>query len=266
MSTTANDNETIQQRRERILQAQAARQRAREEEIARQEAEFAAEMERIEAEEKAAQEAEENRIAEEKRIEEEKQREEERKIAEERRIAEEKDKQDKIRLAEVQRRETARFAEEAAAEAEEEQMRAVALAKLVEENKKEKAKAAKELEKRQKTISKPTRPNVEVPVPTTSPRRKAFKSKAIISDESDDEMIEQPREVIPRGTKRKRMIKMIAKGMNSSEPDELATPSRLFPLHYDWASLRMSTTIHGTTSSGVCGMSPTAPAMQLVWG
>ncbi|KAJ3791522.1 hypothetical protein GGU11DRAFT_830864 [Lentinula aff. detonsa] len=98
-------------------------------------------------------------------------------------------------------------------------MRAVALAKLVEENKKEKAKAAKELEKRQKTISKPTRPDVEISVPTTSPRRKAFKSKAIISDESDDEMIEQPREVIPRGTKRKRTIKMIAKGMSSSRPD-----------------------------------------------
>ncbi|KAJ3791653.1 hypothetical protein GGU11DRAFT_827648, partial [Lentinula aff. detonsa] len=68
-------------------------------------------------------------------------------------------------------------------------------------------------------ISKPTRPDVEISVPTTSPRRKAFKSKAIISNESDDEMIEQPQEVIPRGTKRKRTIKMIAKGMSSSGPD-----------------------------------------------
>ncbi|KAJ3791487.1 hypothetical protein GGU11DRAFT_761564 [Lentinula aff. detonsa] len=80
-------------------------------------------------------------------------------------------------------------------------MRAAAFVKLVEENRKEKEKAAKELEKRRQVISKPIRPDVEVVVPTTSPRRKVFKSKAIISDESDDEVVEQPREVIPRGTK-----------------------------------------------------------------
>ncbi|KAJ3791549.1 hypothetical protein GGU11DRAFT_751550 [Lentinula aff. detonsa] len=47
MSTTSNDSETIQQRREQILQAQAARQRAREEEVARQDyGEYDPELER----------------------------------------------------------------------------------------------------------------------------------------------------------------------------------------------------------------------------
>ncbi|KAJ3791999.1 hypothetical protein GGU11DRAFT_866932 [Lentinula aff. detonsa] len=186
-------------------------------------------MERIEAEEKAAREveekriaeeklAEEQRLAEEKRVEEEKQREEARKVAEEKRIAEEKKKQDKIRLAEVQQREKARLEEEAAAEAEEEQLRAITFAKLVEENKKEKEKTAKELEKWQKPTAKLHRVDVEIPLTTSSPRRKIFKSKAIISEDSSDEVVEQPREVITRGTKRKRTIKMIAKGGDNLDP------------------------------------------------
>ncbi|KAJ3792008.1 hypothetical protein GGU11DRAFT_866765 [Lentinula aff. detonsa] len=245
MSTTSNHSETIQQRREHILQAQAARQRAREEEIARQEAEFAAEMERIEAEEKAAREAEEKaareaeekaareaeekRRAEEQRIEEEKRREEEKKIAEERRIAEEqKKKQEELaekkrkedqRLAEAKRREEERVIAEAAAGAEDEQERTTAFAKLVAENKLEKVKAARELEKRQKPTAKSSRVDVEIPVSTSSPRRRTFKSKAIISEDSSDEVVEQPREVIPRGTKRKRTIKMIAKGGDNDDPE-----------------------------------------------
>ncbi|KAJ3791764.1 hypothetical protein GGU11DRAFT_824996 [Lentinula aff. detonsa] len=211
-SPAPNNNETIQQRRERILQAQAARQRAREEEIARQEVEFAAEMERIEAEEKAAREAEEKQKAEEQRIEEEKRREEERKVAEQKRVAEEKKNQDKVWLAEAQRKEKERAAEEAAAEAEDEEERSVAFARLIEENKKEKEKAAKELEKRRNPMSKLHHVDVEIPLTTSSPRRRIFKSKAIISEESGDEVVEQPREMIPRGTKRKRTIKMIAKG------------------------------------------------------
>ncbi|KAJ3792470.1 hypothetical protein GGU11DRAFT_859607 [Lentinula aff. detonsa] len=185
-------------------------------------------MERIEAEEQAAREVEEKRIAEEKlaeeqrlaekkRVEEEKQREEERKVAEEKRIAEEK-KQDKIRLAEVQRREKARLEEEVAAEAEEEQLRAVAFAKLVEENKKEKEKAAKELEKRRKPTSKSHRVDVEILLMTSSPRQKIFKSKAIISEDLSDEVVEQLREVITRGTKQKRTIKMITKGGDNLDP------------------------------------------------
>ncbi|KAJ3792983.1 hypothetical protein GGU11DRAFT_749355 [Lentinula aff. detonsa] len=237
MSTTSNDSETIQQWRECILQAQAARQRAWEEEIARQEAEFAAEMERIEAEEKAAREAEEKaaREAEEKRraeeqwIEEEKRREEEKKIAEERRIVEEqKKKQEELaekkrkedqRLAEAKRREEERVIAEAAAGAEDKQERTTAFAKLVAENKLEKEKAARELEKRQKPTAKSSRVDVEIPVSTSSPRRRTFKSKAIISEDSSDEVVEQPREVIPRGTKRKRTIKMIAKGSDNYDPE-----------------------------------------------
>ncbi|KAJ3723523.1 hypothetical protein DFJ43DRAFT_1201476 [Lentinula guzmanii] len=235
MSSTSNDNETIQQCRERILQAQAARQRAREEEIARQEAEFAAEMERIEAEEKAAREAEEKRKAEEQRVAEEKRKAEEKRIAEERKmeeqrrhekeksVAEEKKKlellaeekrKEEQRLNEAKRRE-----EEAAAEAEDNYERSTAYTRLVEENKKEKERAAKELERRRKSISKPPHPDVQVLVPITIPRCKTFKSKAIISDESDDEVVEQPREVMPRGAKRKRTIKMIAKGGDNLDPD-----------------------------------------------
>ncbi|KAJ3792943.1 hypothetical protein GGU11DRAFT_749399 [Lentinula aff. detonsa] len=56
-----NNTETAQQRREQLLAAQAERQRLRDEEIARQEAEFAAEMERLE--EEAAREEEERQIA-----------------------------------------------------------------------------------------------------------------------------------------------------------------------------------------------------------
>ncbi|KAJ3791484.1 hypothetical protein GGU11DRAFT_831705, partial [Lentinula aff. detonsa] len=113
--------------------------------------------------------------------------------------------------------ETERAAEEAAAEAEDEEERSVAFAKLLEENKKEKERAARDLEKRRKSNSQPLRPNVSVLVLMASPRRKAYKSKAIISDESEDEVVEQPGGMIPRGTKRKRTIKMIAKGGPTEE-------------------------------------------------
>ncbi|KAJ3978270.1 hypothetical protein F5890DRAFT_1560674 [Lentinula detonsa] len=139
-------------------------------------------MERIEAEEKAAREAEEKRKAEEQRVAEEKRKAEAKRIAEERRMEEQ-------RLNEAKRRE-----EEAAAEAEDNYERSTAYTRLVEENKKEKERAAKELERRRKSISKPPHPDVQVLVPNTSPQRKTFKSKAIISDESDDEVVEQPRE------------------------------------------------------------------------
>ncbi|KAJ3791470.1 hypothetical protein GGU11DRAFT_751738 [Lentinula aff. detonsa] len=234
MSTNSNDSETIQQRRERILQAQAARQRAREEEVARQEAEFAAEMERIEAEEKAAREveekaareAEEQRRAEEQWIEEEKRREEEKKVAEEKKLAEEKrvieEQRKQQELAERRRQEE--LAEQAAVEAEDKHEQNAAYTKLVEENKNEKERAAKELEKRRKQPAKPHRVDVEIPVSTSSLRRRAFKSKAIISDDSGDEVVEQPKEVVPRGTKRKRTIKMVARSGNDKESNEDPTP------------------------------------------
>ncbi|KAJ3791834.1 hypothetical protein GGU11DRAFT_750987 [Lentinula aff. detonsa] len=47
---SSNNTKTAQQRRERLLAAQAERQRLCDEEIAMQEAEFAAEMERLEEE------------------------------------------------------------------------------------------------------------------------------------------------------------------------------------------------------------------------
>ncbi|KAJ3798875.1 hypothetical protein GGU11DRAFT_779432 [Lentinula aff. detonsa] len=233
MSTNSNDSETIQQRREHILQAQAARQRARKEEVARQEAEFAAEMERIEAEEKAAREAEEKaareaeeqRRAEEQRIEEEKRREEEKKVAEEKKLPEEKRViEEQRKQQELAERRQEELAEQAAAEAEDEHEQNAAYAKLVEENKKEKERAAKELEKRQKQPAKSHRVDVEIPVSTSSPRRRAFKFKAIISDDSGDEVVEQPKEVVPRGTKRKRTIKMVARSGNDKESNEDPTP------------------------------------------
>ncbi|KAJ3792915.1 hypothetical protein GGU11DRAFT_812265 [Lentinula aff. detonsa] len=211
MSTTSNDNETIQQQRERILQAQAARQRAREEEIARQEAEFAAEMERIEAEEKAAQEAEEKRLAEEQRIKEEKRQEEEKRVAEERRIAEEQRKKQE-ELAEKKRNEERRIAEErrraeeVAAQAEDARESSAAYAKLMQENRVERERATKELEKRQKRIPSVT---VVIPPRSSGSKKKLFKSKSVISDESSEE--EKELTPAPRGEKRKRLIKMIAK-------------------------------------------------------
>ncbi|KAJ3983774.1 hypothetical protein F5890DRAFT_1597423 [Lentinula detonsa] len=228
MSTTSNDNETIQQRRERILQAQAARQRAREEEIARQEAEFAAEMERIEAEEKAAQEAEEKRRAEEQRIKEEKCQEEEKRVAEERRIAEEQRKKQE-EMAEKKRKEERRIAEErqraeeVAAEAEDERVRSAAYAKLVGENRVEREKAAKELEKRQqRNLPAKSQPvTVILPPRSSGSKSKVFKSKSIISDDSDDTgVVEEAREAEPRGKKRKRPIKMIAMGSKTPPVDD----------------------------------------------
>ncbi|KAJ3791675.1 hypothetical protein GGU11DRAFT_804145 [Lentinula aff. detonsa] len=183
MSNSSNDNETIQQRRERILQAQAARQRAREEEIARQEAEKA-EEERVIREKKKEQE-----IAEKKRL-------------EERRITEEKQR-----------------VEEAAAAAEDERIRNAAYAKLVEENRVEREKAAKELEKRQKRPVAKAQPVTVVITPRPSgSKKKSFKSKSIISDDSDVEQREAM--PAPRGEKRKRPIKMIARCVSIGRPSE----------------------------------------------
>ncbi|KAJ3979789.1 hypothetical protein F5890DRAFT_1558323 [Lentinula detonsa] len=202
MSTTSNDSETIQQWRERILQAQAARQRAREEEIARQEAEFAAEMERIEAEEKAAREAQEKAAQEAKKQEE---------------LAEKKRKE-KCRIAEERRR-----AEEATAEAEDERVRSAAYAKLVEENRVKREKAAKELEKRQqRNPPAKSQPVTVVPPPRSSgSKSKVFKSKSVISNDSDDTgVVEEAQEADSRGKKRKRPIKMIAMGSKTPPVDD----------------------------------------------
>ncbi|KAJ3990995.1 hypothetical protein F5050DRAFT_1876582 [Lentinula boryana] len=251
---SSNNTETAQQRRERLLLAQAERQRLRDEEIARQEAEFAAEMEKLEAE--AAKEEEERRLAEERRIEEERKaaeekreaeerrrqeverrREEERKkklaeerelaeamrlederiaelkrfeeevINEEKRVAEEK-KQEKVRIANATGREEERIAEE-----EDARETNNAFAKLVEENRMEKEKAANKLAKRREPGRTIAKQQLEVVVPprASGSKTKAFKSKSIISDESDVVEVDEEEVVPPWGVKRKRTIKMIAK-------------------------------------------------------
>ncbi|KAJ3978377.1 hypothetical protein F5890DRAFT_1560451 [Lentinula detonsa] len=179
-------------------------------------------MERIEAEEKAAREAEEKRQAEERRIEEEKRREEERKAEEERVIREKKKEQEiaeKKRLEERRIAEEKRRVEEAAAAAEDERVHNAAYAKLVEENRIEWEKAAKELEKRQKRpVAKAQPVTVVIPPRPSGSKKKSFKSKSIISDDSDVEQREAM--PAPRGEKRKRPIKMIARGGPHSDPDE----------------------------------------------
>ncbi|KAJ3791753.1 hypothetical protein GGU11DRAFT_751149 [Lentinula aff. detonsa] len=200
---------------------------------ARQEAEFAAEMDRLK--EEAAREAEDRRIAEEKRLAEERRMEEERLREEEKRLAEkkiaaeeEKKKQDalaekkrneNLRLAEAKRRE-----EEAAAAAEDNHKRSTAYKKLVEDNKKEKERAAKELQKQQKSIPAANSRQVDVIIPPrpSGSKKIPFKSKSIISDESDEES----REVVPapRGETRKQTVKMIPKGGVISNADSEYDP------------------------------------------
>ncbi|KAJ3978647.1 hypothetical protein F5890DRAFT_1655725 [Lentinula detonsa] len=274
MSSNPNNNETAQQRRECLLLAQAERQRIRDEEIARQEAEFAAEMEKLEAE--AAREEEERRIEEERKAAEEKQeaeerrrqeverrREEERKVeeervarekrAEEKRIAEKKlaeerelaeamrleeeriaelkrfeaevldeenrvaeEKQERNRIAEAKRRE-----EERVAEGEDAQEQNNAFAKFVEENRVEKEKAAKKLAKRREPTTNTAWPVVSVVIPSraSGSTSKVFKSKSVISDESDDVVMDEREVETPRSLKRKCPAKMITKNGSFPNPN-----------------------------------------------
>ncbi|KAJ3792500.1 hypothetical protein GGU11DRAFT_859357 [Lentinula aff. detonsa] len=275
------------------------------------------EMERIEAEEKAAREAEEKRLAEETRVEEEKRiakerrmeeqqrQEEEKRVAEEKRVVEEQKKKklevlaekkrvEELRLAAAKRREEDRIAENAAADAEEEQARATAFAKQVEENRKEKEKAAKELEKWRVTVQGVRDPRVvknwagpvtprgdmswlpaivslkspdvhkiqSIGVYTTKVNKNKAKDYIISKNPPDcpkpnpnclelatlpvtrrkqptkshrvdvkipvstssDEVVEQQQEVVPRGTKRKRPIKMIARNGKGNEFNEDSAP------------------------------------------
>ncbi|KAJ3736759.1 hypothetical protein DFJ43DRAFT_1149836 [Lentinula guzmanii] len=256
MSSSTPNNDTAQQRWERLLLAQAERQRARELEIARQEAEFAAEMERLE--EEAAKEEEERRLAEERRVEEEKRIKKEQRLAEEKRaaeeqriaeekLAEEQALAEEMRLEEERKAELRRFEEElvleekqvaelkaredkraadAAEDAEEEREQNAAYVKLVEENRKEREKAVKELERRQKRApaAKPQTVDVVVPSRPSGSQSKVFKSKSVISDDSDVMDVDKEQVEALRGVKRKRPIKMIAKGMNFSEPNGEVEP------------------------------------------
>ncbi|KAJ3782745.1 hypothetical protein GGU10DRAFT_378310 [Lentinula aff. detonsa] len=149
-------------------------------------------MEKLE--EEAAQEAEEIRLAEERKLAEERQSEEERQLEEEKRLAEE------------QRKEEEKLVAAAAEKDEEEQItkaRSAAFQKLVEDNQKEKEKATKELEQQWE--------------PTTS--AKVFKSRSVVSNNSVSEGGDKRNDPTPRGVKRKRAIKIIAKSGNTSDPD-----------------------------------------------
>ncbi|KAJ3979269.1 hypothetical protein F5890DRAFT_1558948 [Lentinula detonsa] len=259
---SSNNTETAQQCRERLLAAQAECQRLRDEEIARQEAEFAAEMERLE--EEAAREEEEKRVIEEQRVAEEKRIEEEQRLKEEKRVAEEKraeekriaekklaeerelaeamrleaeriaelkrfeeevlneekrvaeeEKQEKNRITEAKRRE-----EEQLAEAEDAREQNTAFAKMIEENKKEKDKAARELKKRRERTVPTTTRKVEVVVRSqpSGSKAKSYKWKSVISDDSDEAGADRDVDEAPRGTKRKRTTKMIARDVDTPDP------------------------------------------------
>ncbi|KAJ3991266.1 hypothetical protein F5050DRAFT_1812736 [Lentinula boryana] len=124
------------------------------------------------------------------------------------------------RREDAKRREEKRLAEEVAAEAEDKQERDYAYAKLIGESKKEKEKAANELAKRMKHHPAAKQRQVDVvitPRPSGS-KNKSFKSKSVISDDSEDAGVEVGMK--ERGVKRKRTIKMIAKNATTPDSDD----------------------------------------------
>ncbi|KAJ3791775.1 hypothetical protein GGU11DRAFT_824841, partial [Lentinula aff. detonsa] len=147
------------------------------------------------------------RIAELKRFEEEV-------LNEEKRVAEE-EKQEKNRIAEAKRRE-----EERLAEAEDAREQNTAFAKMIEENKKEKDKAARELKKRREWTVPTTTRKVEVVVQSqpSGSKAKSYKSKFVISDDLDEAGADRDVDEAPRGTKRKRTSKMIARDVDTPNP------------------------------------------------
>ncbi|KAJ3791830.1 hypothetical protein GGU11DRAFT_761270 [Lentinula aff. detonsa] len=208
MLSTPKTTKTAQQCRKHLTLAQAEHQRARDEEIARQEAEFAAEMERLE--EEVAREEEERqlakeqqRIAEEKRI-------AKTKVAEEKRSAEEKHVNEE-KLAEEKRVEEERVAAEKrrAEVAAASKRRNTALNQLLENSCEQKEKAARELEKRREQAPPTKRTAVTVMIP---PR------VSVISDESDDVAVDEEPEGTLQGVKRKQPIKMIARTKRNPLP------------------------------------------------
>ncbi|KAJ3791467.1 hypothetical protein GGU11DRAFT_761585, partial [Lentinula aff. detonsa] len=147
------------------------------------------------------------RIAELKRFEEEV-------LNEEKRVAEE-EKQEKNRIAEAKRHE-----EERLAEAEDAREQNTAFTKMIEENKKEKDKAARELKKRRERTVPTTTRKVEVVVQSQplGSKAKSYKSKSVISDDSDEAGADRDVDEAPRGTKRKRTTKMIARDVDTPDP------------------------------------------------
>ncbi|KAJ3791334.1 hypothetical protein GGU11DRAFT_836036 [Lentinula aff. detonsa] len=85
----------------------------------------------------------------------------------------------------------------------------------MEENRVEREKAARELE--QRTKPKPRTVDVVISPRPSGSKTKVFKSKSVISDDSDVIDVDQEQVETPRGVKRKRPIKMIAQ--NDIAPD-----------------------------------------------
>ncbi|KAJ3978575.1 hypothetical protein F5890DRAFT_1560093, partial [Lentinula detonsa] len=105
-------------------------------------------------------------------------------------------------------------------DAEEEREQNAAYVKLVEENRKEREKAAKELERRQRRAPAAKTRAVDVVIPPlpSGSRSKVFKSKSVISDDSDAMDVDKEQVETPRAVKRKRLIKMITKKGNVPAP------------------------------------------------
>ncbi|KAJ3791889.1 hypothetical protein GGU11DRAFT_750882 [Lentinula aff. detonsa] len=91
---------------------------------------------------------------------------------------------------------------------------------MTEENKKEKDKATRELKKpRERTVPTTTR-KVEVVMRSqpSGSKAKSYKSKSVISDDSDEAGADRDVDEAPRGTKRKRTTKMIARDVDTPNP------------------------------------------------
>ncbi|KAJ3978649.1 hypothetical protein F5890DRAFT_1559930 [Lentinula detonsa] len=182
MSTTSTTTETTQERRERLLRLQEERQRVREAEAARQAAEFEEEMRRLE--EEAAHEAE--LAAEKKRLEEEK-------------IAEQ------ARRAEEQRKESERSARDRARalkKLEEEKRKEKANSRVTDE-------AAKRRELAAAAALRRSLPQSPQPASGSQSHKKLIKSPSKVRDDSEELTEEEEEEVpAPRGVKRKVMTVM----------------------------------------------------------
>ncbi|KAJ4000015.1 hypothetical protein F5050DRAFT_1804495 [Lentinula boryana] len=183
---------------------------------ARQEEEFAAEMQWLE--EEAVREAEEQRIAEEKKKEEE-------------RLAEERKKEEE-RIAEQEKQEEACCA----------QAQDAAFCRMVEESRKEKAKAAQELAERWERAASAAsrRMGMMTPREPSGSKQKIYKLAAIVCDLSDEEIAEgkeKEKGITPRGVKRNR-LRMIGglpggdsdPGSEEDDDDEEPEPSNKTPL------------------------------------
>ncbi|KAJ3991195.1 hypothetical protein F5050DRAFT_1716284 [Lentinula boryana] len=197
MSTTSTTTETTQQRRERLLHVQEERQRLREAEAARQAAEFEEEMKCLE--EEAAREAE--LAAEKKRLEEEKMAEQARRAEEQCREAE--------RIAWDRARALKRLEEERKKEKE-------ANSRVVDE-------AAKCRELAAAAALRRSLPQPSQPASGSQPHtKKVIKLPSKVRDDSEELTEEEEELPTPQGVKRKMMTVMIG---SAPDPDDGSNPA-----------------------------------------